>query len=144
MSAGLPTHISRSDALGLWYAVSLDAVRDEGPDLSARQMVILMTVYLTAAPHTVRSLAAHLNVTKAVITRALDSLGQMGFVARARDPQDKRSVLVQRTGRGSSYLTGFADAIRAESKSLNLKAKTSRSAAEKKSGEAPAVKTEAA
>ena len=143
MSAGLPSHISRSDALGLWYAVSLDAVRDDAPDLSARQMVILMTVYLTAAPHTVRSLAAHLNVTKAVITRALDSLGQMGFVARARDPQDKRSVLVQRTGRGSSYLTGFADAIRAESKALNLKAKPSRPA-QQNSGPAKSVKTEAA
>ena len=120
-----PSHMSRSDALNLWYGVTLAAVRDAGPDLSARQMAILMTVYLTPAPHTVRSLAAHLGVTKAVITRALDSLGGLGFVARARDPRDKRSVLVQRTGRGSSYLTEFADSVRDHAKAAQHRSSAS-------------------
>lgn len=111
-------HISRADALGLWYDVTLGSVRDETPDLTARQMAVLMTVYLKPAPHTVRSLAAHLDVTKAVITRALDALGRYGFVARDRDPKDARSVLVQRTGRGSSYLTQFADRVRGRSKTV--------------------------
>lgn len=118
-------HMTRSEALGLWYEVTLDSVRGETPDLSARQMTILMTVYLRPAPHTVRSLAAHLDVTKAVITRALDTLGVHGFIDRARDPNDKRSVLVRRTGRGSSYLAQFADSIRQASKTHISKAPVS-------------------
>lgn len=116
---GTPTrhaHMGRGDALRLWYDVTMDSVRDDAPDLTARQQAVMMTVYLISAPHTVRSLAAHLNVTKAVITRALDTLGRYGFIDRARDPGDKRSVLVIRTGRGSSYLTRFADTIRDRSK----------------------------
>ena len=109
-------HVSRAEALNLWYDVTLGSVRSEAPDLSARQMAVLFTVYLTPAPHTVRSLAAHLDVTKAVITRALDALGRHGFVDRARDPKDARSVLVQRTGRGSSFLTDFADRVRGRSR----------------------------
>ena len=73
-------HVSRAEALGLWYDVTLGSVRSETPDLTARQMAVLFTVYLTPAPHTVRSLALHLDVTKAVITRALDALGRFGFV----------------------------------------------------------------
>ena len=109
-------HVSRAEALKLWYDVTLGSVRSETPDLTARQMAVLFTVYLTPAPHTVRSLAAHLDVTKAVITRALNALGRHGFVDRARDPRDARSVLVQRTGRGSSYLTDFADRVRGTSR----------------------------
>lgn len=114
------SHVSRADALNLWYDVTLGSVRAETPDLTARQMAVLFTVYLTPAPHTVRSLAAHLDVTKAVITRALDALGRYDFVDRARDPRDARSVLVQRTGRGSSFLTDFADRVRGRSRDLAL------------------------
>lgn len=112
-------HVSRADALRLWYDVTLGSVRAETPDLTARQMAVLFTVYLTPAPHTVRSLALHLVVTKAVITRALDALGRYGFVDRARDPSDGRSVLVQRTGRGSSFLTDFADRVRERSQTVS-------------------------
>jgi len=46
-------------------------VRRDGPDLSARQLGVFLTVYLTDGPHTVRGLAAELNVSKPAITRAL-------------------------------------------------------------------------
>ena len=45
-------------------------VRRDGPDLSARQLGVFLTVYLTDGPHTVRGLAAELNVSKPAITRA--------------------------------------------------------------------------
>lgn len=104
--------LTRADALSLWYNVTLGNVREDAPDLTARQLALLMTIYLEPAPHTVKSLSLHLDVTKAVITRALDTLGNYGLVDRARDPNDKRSVLVQRTAKGSVYLTQFADHIR--------------------------------
>lgn len=45
-------------------------VRRDGPDLSARQLGVFLTVYLNDGPHTVRGLAAELNVSKPAITRA--------------------------------------------------------------------------
>ena len=45
-------------------------VRSGQPDLTNRQMALLMLVYLTPGPHTVRGLAHILGVSKPVITRA--------------------------------------------------------------------------
>jgi len=99
------------EALALWHNVLIESVRRQGPDLSARQMAILLTVYLTPPPHTVRGLAGKLGIAKPAITRALDTLGQRGLVKRKRDMEDKRNVLVQRTVDGSVFLSDFADLI---------------------------------
>ena len=84
-------------------------------------MAILTCVYIESGPHTVRSLAARLNVTKAVITRALDTLGRYGFVTRGPDPSDRRSVVIARTSQGSRFLTDFAERIRREACTLNTR-----------------------
>jgi DNA-binding MarR family transcriptional regulator len=76
-----------------------------------RQMAILFTIYLDPPPHTVRGLAARLNVTKPVITRALDTMGAMKLVSRHRDEQDRRNVLIRRTVEGALYVERFGDAI---------------------------------
>ena len=81
-----------SDALQLWHDVNLALVRDGEADLSARQTTILLTIYLEAPPHTVRALAAKLNVTKPVITRALDTMGQLELVTRRRDEKDRQRL----------------------------------------------------
>lgn len=79
-------------------------VRRDGPDLSARQLGVFLTCYLEEGAHTVRGLAAALNVSKPAITRALDRLGELDLARRKVDPMDRRSVLVQRTLKGSAYL----------------------------------------
>lgn len=98
-------------ALALWQNVVVETVRRDGPDLSARQLAILLTVYLTPPPHTVRGLASSLGVSKPAITRALDTLGQLDLLKRKRDEVDRRNVLVQRTVKGSVYLRDFADLV---------------------------------
>ena len=98
-------------ALDLWRGAIVESVRRDAPDLSARQMALLLTVYLTPPPHTVRGLALTLNVSKPAITRALDRLGQYGLVKRKLDEADRRSVLVQRTVKGSVFLREFADIV---------------------------------
>ena len=50
-------------------------------------------------------------MTKAVITRAIDTLGGYRFIERVSDPRDKRSVVIKRTGPGSAYLSRFAEQI---------------------------------
>ena len=92
------------EALDLWRRVTVTTVRSDAPDLTARQMAVLMTVRLQPAPHTVRGLAATLNVGKPAITRALDTLSRLGFVQRRRDPKDGRNVFVERTDKGDAFL----------------------------------------
>ena len=118
----MSTRLNRSDALALWHGVMLDGVTSSDPDLSARQIVILTSIYLHEGPHTVRSLAKSLDVTKAVVTRAIDTLAGYGYLARAEDPRDGRSVVVARTGAGSQYLTRLGDTIVQTLKIVRLKA----------------------
>ncbi|NVJ70408.1 MAG: MarR family transcriptional regulator [Alphaproteobacteria bacterium] len=102
--------------LKIWHTANLDVVRSNAPDLTMRQMTVMLTVYMTHGPHTVRGLAAKMNVTKPVITRALDTLGQMGLLKRKRDDNDKRNVLIQRTVKGAVYLSELSDRIVAAEK----------------------------
>jgi DNA-binding MarR family transcriptional regulator len=92
------------EALDLWRRVTVSTVRSDAPDLTARQLAVLMTVRLQPAPHTVRGLASTLNVGKPAITRALDTLSRLGFVQRRRDPKDGRIVFVERTEKGDTFL----------------------------------------
>jgi DNA-binding MarR family transcriptional regulator len=95
----------------MWQGAISESVRRDGPDLSARQMAILMTIYLGDPPHTVRALSETLNIAKPAVTRALDRLSELGLVRRKPDENDRRSVLLQRTVKGSVYLTEFADLV---------------------------------
>ena len=79
----------------------LRLVQSEAPDLTLRQLSLLLHIYLVPPPHTVRGLAATLGVTKPVITRALDSMGALGLVRRIRDDRDRRNVIIQRTVGGA-------------------------------------------
>ena len=65
---------------------------------------MFLTCYLQDGAHTVRGLAAELNVSKPAITRALDRLGELDLARRKVDPMDRRSVLVQRTLKGTAFL----------------------------------------
>jgi DNA-binding MarR family transcriptional regulator len=110
--------IDRKQALDLWRDVTVSTVRGEDPDLTARQLAVLMTVYLGPPPHTVRGLAAALGVGKPAITRALDTLTRHGLVRRRKDEADGRNVLVQRTAKGAAYLEEFADVIALKARRL--------------------------
>jgi DNA-binding MarR family transcriptional regulator len=96
-------------------------VRRDGPDLSARQLGVFLTCYLQEGAHTVRGLAADLNVSKPAITRALDRLGELDLARRKVDPMDRRSVLVQRTLKGAAFLRDLRS-IMAEATSSSRKA----------------------
>lgn len=94
-----------------WYQALLSSVRAKERDMTMRQVSVLMTIYMTDAPHTVRGLAKKLGVTKPVITRALDTLEAIGYVKRKKDETDKRSILIQRTVKGAVYLSELSDRI---------------------------------
>jgi DNA-binding MarR family transcriptional regulator len=114
----MAVQIRPGQALRLWHDVSLALVRGREPDLSVRQITILITIYLEPQPHTVRALAAKLGVAKPVVTRALDTMGRQGLLARKRDPRDRRNVLVQRTVDGALFLERLADLVVARAAAL--------------------------
>ena len=110
-------------ALSLWYDVTSTALNELPYDLSQRQIAVLLTVYMAPPPHTVRSMAARLNISKPAICRALDALSRMDFVRRKKDEHDKRNVYIQRTIAGSVFLHDFANIIsRYSSKSIDTSA----------------------
>ena len=94
-------------ALGQWMSTLVDYVRSGKPDLTNRQMALMMTVYIGAGPHTVRGLAEELNVSKPVITRALNKLSALGYLRRERDVADRRNIFITRTPKGAEFLDAF-------------------------------------
>lgn len=109
-----------SQALSLLRNLALEQVRDAMPDLTTRQVAILLTVYLEPPPHTVRGLAAKLDVTKPVITRALDTMGALDLLSRHRDEKDRRNVLIKRTVAGALHVERLGDLVIAKARELPL------------------------
>ena len=107
-----------SQALKLLQDFTFTLVTDGEPDLSARQLSILLTIYLEPPPHTVRGLAAKLKVTKPVITRALDTMGERGLVSRRRDEADLRNVVIQRTPKGALAVERLGDVLIGKAREL--------------------------
>lgn len=100
------------ESLAGWMRALIAYVRSGEPDLTNRQMALLMLVYLTPGPHTVRGLAKVLGVSKPVVTRALNTLGALGYLRRERDQDDRRNVFVVRTSNGAEFLEGFKRNLR--------------------------------
>lgn len=107
----MPVQGTPDQLVGILRDTVVALVRRDGPDLTARQLGVFLTVYLGEGPHTVRGLAASLNVAKPAITRALDRLGELDIARRKTDPQDRRSVLVQRTAKGAALLRELRSAM---------------------------------
>jgi DNA-binding MarR family transcriptional regulator len=107
-------------AVGILREVIVALVRKDGPALSTHQLGVFLTCYLKDGDHTVRGLAADLHVSKSVITRALDKLGELDLAQRLPDPSDRRSVLVDRTGPGRALI----DELKAISVAAGLAAET--------------------
>ncbi len=99
------------ERLGEWRGTLLRYVQSGQPDLTNRQMALLLVAGQEQGPHTVRGLAARLMVSKPVVTRALNSLTALGLVRRRRDERDRRSVFVDLTLQGEAFLDDFAAMI---------------------------------
>ena len=106
--------------LELWRQTIFEIVRqtDNDADLSSRQMAILLNVYLTDPPHTVRALAADLNISKPAVSRAIDKLSVLGLIKRQTDEKDKRSINLYRTIDGACFVMKLGDTIAEKAKGM--------------------------
>ena len=91
------TFPSSDDLPDILHRTLVQLVRSDRPDLTTRQLAMLLVCYTTSEDQTVRSLAAMLGAPKPSITRSVDRLSEFDLVQRKPDPQDRRSVLVGRT-----------------------------------------------
>ena len=103
-----------NQSLTSWMSTLINYVRSGQPDLTNRQMALMLLVYETPGPHTVRGLANILGVSKPVITRALNTLGSLGYLRRVRDETDRRNVFVAKTSTGQDFLDGFQRNLEAD------------------------------
>lgn len=99
------------DALNLWRTITMRMLAEKDMDLSTRQVGIMLTVYLTQPPHTVKNLSERLNISKPSVCRAIDTLSAHNLIKRKKDEDDNRVVHIQRTVRGSVYLSELSDII---------------------------------
>jgi DNA-binding MarR family transcriptional regulator len=95
------------DRLSEWRHALLRYVKSGDPDLTNRQMALLLVVGREGGLHTVRGLAARLGVSKPVVTRALNSLTGLELVKRRIDERDRRSVFIDLTAEGEIFLVAF-------------------------------------
>ncbi len=99
------------EALLLWQRVLMENVRDDLPDLSQRQLVILLTITTQKGPHTVRGLAASMNIGKPAVVRAIDSLSRYKLAERMRDPKDRRNLHITPTINGVKMIADFSERV---------------------------------
>ena len=99
-------------SLTQWMRALTGYVRSGSPDLTNRQMAILLQVYQNPGPHTVRGLAKILSVSKPVVTRALNTLGGLGYLRRERDQDDRRNIFIVKTEDGQQFLDQFERLLR--------------------------------
>jgi DNA-binding MarR family transcriptional regulator len=115
----MPVFLNQEDALALWRDALSASVRGDSPNLSSRQMVILLTVYTKPPPHSVRGLSEALRISKPAVSRALDRLCEWGFTQRQRNKYDLRSIELQRTVKGLVFLNKFADQVSGAGRELS-------------------------
>lgn len=96
------TNSSEGIFLEILKWVVIERVRADEPDLTARQLALLLTLCEAKELNTVRGVAAKLGVSKPAITRAADRLENSGLAKRAPDYRDRRSVLLVATPKGIS------------------------------------------
>lgn len=110
--------LSIREALNLWRDIVVRGLQNNAYDLSTRQTGIILTVYLSPPPHSIKHLSETLLISKPAVCRAVDRLSRLGLVRRKRDERDGRIVYIQRTVKGSVYLSEFAEIINSVSKQL--------------------------
>lgn len=106
--------MSSSASLKELNALFLSLARNLPPDLTIRNLSILLAVYMDGEAYTVRALANHLDISKGAVSRAIDTLEKRGLLVRLPDPKDGRSITLGRTPRGIEDLRFISSLTSAE------------------------------
>jgi DNA-binding MarR family transcriptional regulator len=93
---------SNSDfLLDTFRAIMVALAAKDGRTITGRQLATFFICYWSDPPHTVRGLAADLNVRTPELLHALNANIELELATREPDHRDRRSVLVERTAKGA-------------------------------------------
>jgi DNA-binding MarR family transcriptional regulator len=90
--------------LEIFHRTTVAMVREEGRDLTARQLAVFLTCYLSEKKLAPKVLATDLKLNRAKVSAIVDRLERLSLVQRDPDPSDGRSVLIARTKKGTKFL----------------------------------------
>ena len=76
-------------------------------DITPRQSYVLVVLYQAGRPLAARRIAESLGLSEVTVGRFIHSLEGAGWITRARDPRDARTILVSPTKRGYDALPTF-------------------------------------
>ncbi len=113
-AADFPDSVESAAIDTLRRAVTFMIGTDTAHDLTQRQLGTLLLVACTPGPHTIRGIAARLDLLKPAVTRAVDVLEAEGLVERKPDPADRRSVLVVPTPAARRFVSAIGGAMQAD------------------------------
>lgn len=103
--------LRRRSCFQQWQGTLISWVRSDRPDLSNRQLAVLLVVATNSAPHTLRGLAEYLNVTKTAILRALNHLVALDYLCRIPDKNDRRNLFIVATASGQAFVNELAETL---------------------------------
>ena len=83
---------------------SEDAAREQGLNSQQHQLLLALKGLPPALKPSVGVLAARLHLRHHSTVELVDRLAERGYIARAADPGDRRTVLVRITARGEAVL----------------------------------------
>lgn len=86
----------------------ISLVGEHGPDLTARQLVVLLTCAIESQPLSSGALAAQIGINPSAISHALRRLEEFGLARRTDDPRDGRIVLAEVTNPGRALVQRVA------------------------------------
>lgn len=69
-----------------------------------RELALLERLAANKKPSTIRGLASDLAIPKPSVTRNVQALLKHGFVSKAENPDDRRSIFVQLTDHGQGFV----------------------------------------
>jgi DNA-binding MarR family transcriptional regulator len=104
-------HTPRQAGLMLWKDVLLENVQSRQPDLTNRQMAVLLVVYTSKHAQTVGSLVAALALPEPTVSRSVIALEALGYLKRCRHPTDARRTLMTSTALGAAFLAHLESTI---------------------------------
>ena len=82
-------------------------VKGDWPDLTNRQLALLMIICFEPGRHFVRHLAIKLDVPKSIICRVIDRLFELKLLTRETDHRDRRNVFAVPTARAFDFFEAF-------------------------------------
>jgi DNA-binding MarR family transcriptional regulator len=82
-------------------------VREGIEDVTPRQSYVLVLLYQAGRPLAARRIAESLGLSEVTVGRFIHALEHAGWVTRARDPRDGRTILVSPTKRAYDALPTF-------------------------------------